>query len=182
MESAALIMAILLAAWLAVEPFWWLPALVAAVLLAIALWYDMRSLSRRLIPEIAGSVAIASVAAMGSLAGGATWPLAIGLWAILCARIVSSIPHVRAQILRIHGRRPAGMPTIVGDVAALTVAGVAVLLDGSLLLGALAIVGLILIQRATLAQPPRPAKVLGVRQMALGFAVVGVTAMGVWLL
>jgi len=181
-ESVALGVAIVLAAWLAVDPLWWLPALVAAALLAIALWYDMRSLSRRLVPEIVGSLAIASVAAMGALAGGASWPLAVGLWAILAARILSSIPHVRAQILRIHGRQAAGQPTVVGDAAALAVAGVAVLLDWSLVLGALAIVGLVLIQRANLARPPRPAKVLGVRQMALGFTVVGVTAIGVWLL
>ena len=49
------------------------------------------------------------------------------------------------------------------------------------LLGAAAIVGLVVVQRVTLAQPPRPARVLGVRQMILGFAVVGVTTAGVWL-
>jgi len=38
------------------------------------------------------------------------------------------------------------------------------------------------VQRITLARPPRPAKILGVRQMILGFTVVGATALGAWLL
>lgn len=181
-ELAGMVIAVLLAAWLAAEPGWWWPALIAAPLFLIALWYDMHSLSRRLVPEIVGSVAIASVAAMSALAGGAAWQLAAGLWLILGARVLTSIPHVRAQILRIHGRKAPPAPTLVGDGGALLVALGAVLLDASLLLGALAIPSLVVVQRLTLARPPRPAKVLGVRQMVLGFTVVGVTAAGTWLL
>jgi hypothetical protein len=47
--------------------------------------------------------------------------------------------------------------------------------------GAAAVIGLIIVQRLTLARPPRPAKVLGVRQMALGMALVVATALGVWI-
>jgi uncharacterized membrane protein AbrB (regulator of aidB expression) len=57
----------------------------------------------------------------------------------------------------------------------------AVALDASLLLGALAIVGLVVFQRLTLVRPPRPARVLGVRQMILGIGVVAATAAGTWL-
>ena len=64
---------------------------------------------------------------------------------------------------------------------ALLAAGSAVVLDAELLLGALAIVGLVIVQRITLWRPPRPARILGVRQMALGFSVVGATAAGAWL-
>ena len=42
-------------------------------------------------------------------------------------------------------------------------------------------VGLVVIQRVTLVRPPRPARVLGVRQMVLGFGVVAATAAGTWL-
>lgn len=175
--------AVMAAIWLATEPWWWLPAVIATPLFAVALWFDMRSRSRHLVPEVVGSIAVASVAAMGALAGGAEWPLALGLWAILTARIVSSIPHVRVQVLRIHGVPAATSSALMGDIAALAIASVAVvLLDRSLLFGTLAIVGLVAIQQVTLRRPPRPAKVLGVRQMILGFSVVGVTALGVWLL
>ena len=182
LELAGLVVAGGLALVLAPATGWWLPGLLAAPLFAIALWYDRGARSRHLVPEVVGSLAVASVAAMGARAGGATWALAIGLWVILGARICSSIPHVRAQVLRLHGHAAPPMLTIVGDAAALLVAGMAVVLDGSLLLGALAVVGLVVIQRITLVRPPRPAKILGVRQMILGFAVVAVTALGTWIL
>lgn len=182
LELAGIVVAVFAAALLASDPLWWLPLVVAAPLFAVALWFDMRSLSRHLIPEVVGSVAIAGVAAMAALAGGAAWPLAVGAWLILGARILSSIPHVRAQVLHIHGRQAPVLPTILGDIAALAVAAAAVLLDPTLIIGAIAILGLVVIQRITLLRPPRPAKILGVRQMILGFAVVGATAIGTWLL
>jgi hypothetical protein len=182
LEMALFVLALLGAAWLAADRGWWLPAIVAAPLFAVPLWFHMRALSRHIIPEVTGSLAVAGVAAMGALAGGADMPLAIGLWVILGARILSSIPHVRAQILRIHGEPAPPMPMALGDLAALVAAIAAIWLDSRLLWGALAIVGLIVAQRVTLARPPRPAKVLGVRQMVLGFTVVGMTAVGVWVL
>lgn len=181
-ELVVIAIAVVVAALLAREPLWWLPAVLSAPLFALALWYDMRSRSRHLIPEVAGSVAIASVAAMGALAGGAGWPLALGAWLILGARICSSIPHVRAQVRRIHGERPDPLETMVGDVAAIAIALVAVALERSLVAGAVAIGSLVVVQRMTLLRPPRPARVLGVRQMVLGFGVVGLTALGAWLL
>jgi hypothetical protein len=71
LELAGLDIVFVVAAALAKQPWWWLPALVAAPLLLIALRYDMHARSRHLMPEITGSVAVASVAAMAALAGGA---------------------------------------------------------------------------------------------------------------
>jgi hypothetical protein len=181
-ELVAIAVALGLAALLAQDPRWWLPLVIAAPLLVMALWFDMRSMSRHIVPEIAGSVAIAGVAAAGALAGGAPWPLAIGAWVILGGRVFSSIPHVRAQVSRIHGRPVPAAPSVLGDLAAVVTAIAALWLDPALGVGALALVGVIVIQRITLLRPPRPAKVLGVRQMILGFTVVGATAAGSWLL
>lgn len=181
-ELVALALALAAAGWLASEPWWWLPGAIAAPLFAVALWFDMRSLSRHIVPEVVGSLAIAAVASMGALAGGASWSIAIGAWLILAARISSSIPHVRAQVRRIHGQPVPALPGLVGDLAALAVAAVATLLEPRLLVGALAITGLVVVQRVTLTRPPRPAKVLGARQMLLGFVVVGATAASAWLL
>ena len=181
-ELAVVVASVVAAALLAADTQWWLPLLLAAPLFGLALWFDMRSLSRHLVPEVVGSVAVASVAAMGALAGGATWPLALGAWVILGARIATSIPHVRAQVRRIHGQAAPVGQTLIGDATALVLALVAVVVDGSLLPGAVAIVALVAIQRLTLVRPPRPAKALGVRQMILGFGVVGATALGAWLL
>jgi len=148
----------------------------------LALWFDRRSLSRHVLPQIAGSVAIAGVAAMGALAGGATWPIALGAWVILAGRVFSSIPHVRRQVLRLHGQPTPPLPSVVGDLAAIGAAIVATWVEPALMAGSLALVGLVIIQRATLRRPPRPARVLGLRQMILGFGVVGATAVGTWLL
>ena len=169
------------AAILAEDPNWIWPLVLALPMFAIAFIFDLRSASRHIVPEIVGSVAVASVAAMGTLAGGGSGAVALGAWLILSARVFSSIPHVRAQVQRIHGREVATRPGVIGDLAAVWTAALAVLLDASLVLGAAAIVVLIVVQRITLSRPPRPAKVLGIRQMALGFAVVGATAVGAWL-
>ena len=181
-ELAGLVVAAVVAALLAADPLWWGPMLMAVPLLAVAVWFDVHSLSRHPIAEIAGSVAVAGVAAMGALAGGAAWPLAFGAWIVLVARVLTSIPHVRAQVSRIHGREAPALPTLVGDGAALVAASVAVVIEPALALGAVSIVGLIAVQQVTLRRPPRPARVLGVRQMLLGFTVVGTTAVGAWLL
>jgi hypothetical protein len=180
-ELALLGLALLLAVWLTAEPTWWLPGLAALPLLALTLWHDMRSRSRDLVPEVAGALAFASVASMGALAGGASWPLALGLWLIVGARVGTSIPHVRAQVARLHGRRVDGRAVDVGDAVALLLAGAAALVEPALLLGTGAVVALVIVGRVAIARPPIPAKTLGLRQMALGFGLVGATALGVWL-
>lgn len=163
------------------DPSWLWPLVLALPLFAVAFLFDLRASSRHLVAEVVGSAAVAAVAAMGTLAGGGAAALALGAWLVLTARVLSSIPHVRAQVRRIHGREAETVPGLVGDLAALGTATLAVLLEPALLLGALGIVGLVALQRITLARPPRPARVLGIRQMILGFAVVGLTALGVGL-
>jgi hypothetical protein len=180
-ECLGLGAALSLAARLAADPWWWLPGILAGPLLAVALWYDMRSLSRQLVPEVVGSIAIGSVAAMAALAGGANLGLAMGLWLIQAARVSTSIPHVRAQIQRLHAGPADAAPMLIGDVVAILLAGAAVLSEMSLITGAFAVLGLVAVQRVTVSRPPRPAKILGVRQAVLGFSVVGITAAGVWL-
>ena len=102
-----------------------------------------------------------------------------GLWAVLTARVATSIPHVRDQIARLHRRPARPTPPAAGDVAALAIAALAVALDDRLLAGAVAVLAVVAIQRLTASRRvPRPA-VLGMRQMALGFGVVLVTAAGV---
>ena len=174
--------AVLAAAVLAEGAWWWLPGLLAAPLLLLALWFDMHARSRHLVAEVAGSIALASVASMAALAGGASWPVATGLWLILGARVLTSVPHVRAQVLRIHGKAAPPGPTVVADAAALATALAAALLEPTLMLGAISIAILVAVQQFTMHRPPRPARVLGARQMILGFGVVALTAAGVWLL
>jgi len=182
LELVAMGVALLGALTLAQDASWMWPLVIAGPMFAMALWFDLRSASRQLMPEIVGSLAVAAVAPMATLAGGGAVTLAVGAWLILGARVVSSIPHVRAQVQRVHGRQAPPGPALTGDLAAVAMAAAAVLLAPAVVLGGLAVIGLVVIQRMTLARPPRPAKIVGVRQMALGFMVVAATAIGAWLL
>jgi hypothetical protein len=148
-------------------------------LILMEAWFDVRSRSRRLVPELAGAVGVCSVASMIVLADGGSGRLAAGVWALLVARVVTSIPHVRAQIARLHGRPSSAAGAAAADAGALVAAALAVWVDHSLAAGAVAIVAVVAIQRVTARGPvPRPV-VLGMRQMAMGLAVVVVTALGV---
>jgi YwiC-like protein len=169
-------------ALLSTDHSFWVPGVVAVPLLAIELWYDMRSRSRRLIPELACAVAIASVAAMVALAGGASNTLAVGVWLILAARSVSSIPFVRARIQMARGNPAPNAVLVAADTVALAAAAVAVVLDRSLGGGMVAVVILVIAQRLFARGPVPAPKLIGMRQMALGFGLVALTALGSGLL
>lgn len=179
--EVALLAALAAGATLLGDPRWWWAAVAAAPLVLVELWFDLRSRSRRLVPELAGAAGISASAAAIVLASGGTMALAIAVWLVPAARVVTSIPHVRDQIARLHGRSPAHRTNLLPDAAAGTLALVAVALDPSVLLGALAIGGVVVVQRLGARRPVPPPKVLGLRQMALGLAVVAACALGVHL-
>jgi hypothetical protein len=157
----------------------WVPALVAGPLVLVQLGFEARSRGRRLIPELAGAVGVCSVTAMIALADGESRRLAAGIWLVLAARAVTSIPHVREMIARLHNRPVRATITLVADGVAITVAAAATLTDRGLVAGTLAVAVVVAVQRLTARGPvPRPA-VLGMRQMAMGLAVVVATAAGV---
>lgn len=161
------------------EPWFWVPGVVALPLFATEGWFEVRSRGRRLVPELAGALGICSVAAMIVLAEGGGTLLAVGAWIVLAARVTTSIPHVRAQIARLHQRPPQARAAAAGDIAALGFAAVAVSLDRDLCAGGLAVLLIIAAQRALSTRPvPRPVTI-GLRQMAMGFGVVIVTAAGI---
>ena len=166
-------------AFVLAEPGFWVPAVVALPLVAVEGWFEVRSRGRRLVPELAGAVGVCSVAAMVVLADGQSGRLAAGVWLVLAARVATSIPHVRAQIARLHQRPAQAGAASAGDLAAVVLAAGAVAFDRSLVAGAAAVLVLIAIQRHADGRPvPRPV-VVGMRQTAMGIGVVLVTAIGV---
>src|ERR1051325_11267391 len=88
-----------------------LPLVIAAPLAVVQLIYDWSGCKRVLFAEVAGTIAISSLAAVLALAGG--WPRAasFALWAIMIARAVPSIFYVRGCLARLH-RRPASSLSI----------------------------------------------------------------------
>jgi hypothetical protein len=158
--------------------FWW-PLVVAAPLIAVELWHDMRSRSRRLVPELAGSVGIAAVAAAIALAGGESTDVAAGLWIVVGARSIATVPFIRVQLLRFKGHPHATRHSDLAQVAAVAIAGSGVALGLVPLPAALAIAGLALFELVAVRRPPRPAAVLGAQQVVLGLTVVLITGLSV---
>ena len=157
----------------------WLPILVVAPLVAVELWFDMRSRGRRLVPELAGAIGIAGITAMIVLADGKLADIAVGCWVLLTARAVTSIITVRDQVGGLHGRPRHPKMIITGDVAALGLGLLAVAITFSAVTGAVAVVGLIVVQRLLALRPTPRAVILGLTQTALGLVLVGMTAVGV---
>jgi YwiC-like protein len=160
------------------SPFW-VPLVLAAPLVLVEGWFDVRSRGRRLLPEVAGAVAVCAVVAMVVLADGGSGAVAAGLWLVLAARVVTSITHVRDRIAELHGRPVDPRGARIADACALVLAAAAVGLDPQLVAGAAAVLAVVVLQRVSARRPTDRAAVLGLRQMALGFGLVVVTALGV---
>ena len=175
-EGALLVSLVAVAAVDSHHRFWW-PLVLAAPLVGVELWFDARSRSRRLAPELAGAIGVSSAAAAVVVAGGHGTTEAVAAWLILTARSVTAIPAVRDQIARLHHRPRTPRLLVVADAAAIGIAAIAVAVDPSFLAGAAAIAAVIVVQRAT-GRTPVPATVIGIRQSALGGLVVAATALG----
>jgi hypothetical protein len=170
-------LAVILGGWT-----WLVPLIVAAPLFALELWYDVRSRSRRLTPELCGAVGMTAVAAAIVVAGDGSWSLGIAASIVLAARAITSVPFVRVQIARLrHGTAPLGAADTfqLGGAAA---AMAAALVDARVLAGTGAVIAVAAVQLLWLRRPVPPAKVLGLWQMAFGLAVVLACAAGAHLL
>jgi hypothetical protein len=163
-------------AWRWAGAAWLPPVLVAGPLVFVELWYDRRSRSRRLVPELAGSVGIASVAATIALAGGEGGALAAALWLVLAGRSLASIPHARTQVDRLHGRPTNQLASDLAQLAGIVVAGTATVLAPHVVGGLVAVFALAAVHTASARRPPRRAVVVGLVELVLGLVVVGATA------
>lgn len=178
-ELAVLAVLVVIAFLTATPGFWW-PIFGIAPLLLVELSYDIRSRSRRLIPELAGAVGIAGVAAMMALAGGLDTAVALGLWAVLAGRAIAAIPTIRSQVLKLHGRPTNAVLPVAADLVALALVAATAIAEPALIAGAVAVAVAIVAQRALIAwAPTERAVVLGIRQTVMGLAVVIATAIGV---
>ena len=160
---------------------WALPVVVAAPLVFVEGWYDVRSRSRRLVPELSGAVGISATAAAIVLADRDDVALAGALWLVLAARSVGSIPFVRAQIARLHRGATGVHGSDLAQFAAVVVAAIAAIVDTRAIAGAVTIALIAAIQIVWSRRPIPPIKVVGFQQMALGLALVAATAIGVHL-
>ena len=157
----------------------WFPLAVAAPLVALELWFDMRSRGRRLIPELAGSIGIGSIATAIALAGGASSKIAWGLWVVIAARSVAAIPYVRTQILRTRNRPSPLWHSDVAQMAGVAAVALGWAFDAVPAAAAVAIAVLATLNLGAVRLAPRRAVVIGIQQMIFGIAVIVVTAIAV---
>ncbi len=177
-ELAALAALVVVALALA-GPRWLLPFALALPCFAVELWFDARSRGRHLAPEVAGAVGITAIVAAIAMADGSSTRLAIALWMVLAARAFASVPFARGQVRRL---RRGAQPVLVTDLAQLGGAVLAIgawVVDADVLFGSIAVLAVVVAQLVWSRRPPRPAKVVGLRQLALGLLVVAATAIGV---
>jgi hypothetical protein len=145
---------------------WLVPVAVALPLFGVEIWFDARSRGRRLVPELCGAIGMGAVAAAA--------------WLVLAARSVAAIPFIRTQIGRLRRGEVSTRSSDLFQLLAVLVATVAVLVEPDVLVGSIAVVVTVGLHLGWVRHSPvPPAKVLGLRQMALGFAVVAATAIGV---
>jgi hypothetical protein len=177
--EAAAMAALTVGAVVLASSAFWMPLIVIAPLVGIELWFDMRSRSRRLIPELAGALGMSGVVALVALAGGSDMRLAIACWMILGARSISAIVTVRDMVGSLHGRpRHPGHVTLAA-VVGIVLAGCSVAVDDSVWVGAIAVLLAVVAQWVWYFRPAPRAVVIGVRQTMLGLGVVIATAIGV---
>lgn len=99
----------------------WAPLVPFAFVLplaAIQMYFDFSRQGRHVLPELGGAVTISASAAAIALAGGMTWPAALGLWAIFVARLIPSILYVRERLLLEKGKAFTRWIPIAAHVAA----------------------------------------------------------------
>jgi hypothetical protein len=179
--GAVLLLSLALAVALAGTAAPLLPALFAAPLVVVQLWFDAHRRARELLPEAAGALAIGSLAACVAMAGG--WPLlpALGLWALLAARTVPAIVYVRAR-LRLERGQDVGLAP-VGVSHGLALAGVAAAAAAGAVAWLVALPYAVLALRAGLGVSSRrvsvPARVIGFREIGYGVMVAVVVAVAV---
>jgi len=173
--ESVIVTALVIYAAIAGQSFW-APLALAAPLVAVELWFDMRSRSRRLIPELAGSIGIGSIATAIALAAGTSTKIAWGLWVVIAARSVAAIPYVRTQILRTRSRPGPRWHSDIAQLVAVAVALLGWTIDMVPSAAVVAIAVLATIHLVAIRLEPRRVMVIGVQQLIFGIAVVLTTA------
>ena len=161
---------------------WLVVIAIAAPLVGVEFWFDVRSRGRRLIPELCGAAGIASVTAVIMLAGGRGAGLAIGAWLVLCARAVGSISFIRVQIARLRRQSINIWFSDAAQFIAIGIGVLAVVIDRQMMFGLVGLLVLAVLQLGWVRRTPLGAKVMGVRQMMLGVGLVAATAIGAMIL
>mgnify|MGYP007111976028 CR=1 FL=1 len=152
---------------------------------SLARTVDPTSIERVKSPTTVGNASSAgnrrwlAVAASIVLAADRSGRPAVGVRLVLAARAVGAIPFVRVKIMRLRRGHGPVWHSDVAQATSVAVAAIAVVADRRLLAGLVGVVVLAVMQSVWVRRAPVPAKQVGLRQMAMGLALVAVTTAGV---
>jgi hypothetical protein len=163
--GAAGLTAMLFAVWLSGASIL-SPLAAAAPLAAMQFAADARNRGRALMPELAGAIAMGSIAAAIAVAAGKPAGVAIALWGVLVARTIPAIFYVHAALRREH----------VAITVALHVVAVAV---AYVIWPAATPAMLFLLGRCIegMVRKPRRAQTVGILELIFGAAFVAITVL-----
>jgi hypothetical protein len=152
-----------------------LPFLFAAPFALVQLHYDARNESRSSVAEIAGCVAMGSVASSIAIAGGWQFVPAMVLWLLMLCRSIPAVLYVRSR-LRMERGKAAGRFTALAShllaVVAAAIVGPLLSALAMILLTTRAVVGL-----SPLRKRVRP-QVIGYTEISWGVVTLALIAVG----
>lgn len=156
------------------------PLAFATPLAVVQLAYDARNQSRKLVPELSGACALAVTAPAIAVLGGWAVAPALALWLIVSMRAVVSILYVRARLNLEHGKPPAPYGVWAAHGAGLGVMALLAIAQMGpwLTVGAFAVLTARAVVGLSRYRIPRPAKVIGLMEMAYGLLTAVLTGIG----
>ncbi len=157
----------------------WVPLAIAAPLTVVDMWFGMRSRSRCLIPELAGTIGVGSIVAAIVLTGGESRDLAVGLWVLVSARAAAAIPYARTQVFRAHDRPVTLWHSDVAQLLAVAAVVAAWVWDGIPFAPVVAVAMIATFNVAAVRGAVKQAVVIGLQQMTFGILVIAVAAVAV---
>lgn len=156
-----------------------IPISLAFPLILIELNYSMRSKSRRILPEFAGTIGVSSSVALMVLNGGYSLSLALGLWVVVSARAIAAIAFARNQVMKLHSRPVTLWHSDLTQVAAFLMVLVAWKVLDIPTISFICIAGLCVLNTVSVRTKPQSAKVIGLQQTIYGAAVIVLTGISV---
>lgn len=151
-----------------------IPFAIVTPLAIVVLFADARNRSRALLPELAGSIAMASTAAAIALAAGRPLFFAFVVSSLVVLRGIPSILYVRTLVTRSHKQVASSWPALVAHVIAVAFAYAA-----ASYVAALACAALLARAAWGLAHDAPRAQTLGWREIAWGVFSVAMFAVAI---
>ena len=159
-----------------------LPMVMGGAFALIQFGYDARNKSRKMLPELAGAIALATTASSMALLAG--WDLlpALMLWLLLSARAFTAIIYVRAR-LRLAFNKPYNKSLVLGVHFGVLVTIVVLVWSRLMPFLSILAMGMLLIRAVKGLVFPKMGvkpKAIGFSEMGFGLAYTLILAIGYW--